>query len=90
MVRSAGEAADWLEPRPGGRRLLAEERVGFARELAVLVARSPIGQAAAWPVVETVQVDGVCREVLAPAPGLHPDLAARATQVALRSPPAWT
>ena len=36
------------------------------RELAVLVARSPFGQAAAWPVVETVQRDGHCVEVLAP------------------------
>ena len=42
----------------------------FRRELAALVARSPSGQAAAWPVVETVQVDGICREVVAPAPDL--------------------
>jgi 5-(carboxyamino)imidazole ribonucleotide synthase len=48
------------------------------------VARSPSGQAAAWPVVETVQSDGICTEVLAPAPGLDPDLAARATHAALR------
>src|SRR5699024_643776 len=42
------------------------------------------GQAAAWPVVETVQTDGICTEVLAPAPGLDPDLAAAATEGALR------
>jgi 5-(carboxyamino)imidazole ribonucleotide synthase len=83
LVSSADEAADWLAAAGGGS-LLAEQRVPFARELAALVARSPSGQASAWPVVETVQVDGVCREVLAPAPGLSPDLAARATQVALR------
>lgn len=84
VVGSAGEAADWLGRLTGGEGLLAEEKVVFERELAVLVARSPMGQAAAWPVVETVQVDGICTEVLAPAPGLDADLAARATEAALR------
>lgn len=78
-----GAVETWWEPA-GERGLLAEERVDFSRELAVLVARSPSGQAAAWPVVETIQVGGVCREVVAPAPGLDPDLAARATAAALR------
>jgi 5-(carboxyamino)imidazole ribonucleotide synthase len=64
--------------------LLAEERVAFTRELAVLVARSPMGQCAAWPVVETVQTDGICTEVVAPAPDLAPGLAAESTQAALR------
>jgi len=64
--------------------LLAEERVDFLRELAVLVARSPSGQGAVYPVVESVQEGGVCREVTAPAPGLDPDLAVEAQQVALR------
>lgn len=50
--------------------LIVEEHVAFERELAVLVARSPSGQAAVYPVVQTVQRDGICREVLAPAPGL--------------------
>lgn len=63
--------------------LLLEERVPFRRELAALVARSPSGQCAAWPVVETVQTEGICTEVIAPAPGLDPDVAARATEVAL-------
>jgi 5-(carboxyamino)imidazole ribonucleotide synthase len=53
-----------------GIELLVEEHVAFDRELAVLVARSPSGQAAVYPVVQTVQQDGICREVLAPAPGL--------------------
>ena len=48
--------------------LLAEEFVPFRRELAALVARSPSGQGAAYPVVQTVQVDGICREVIAPPP----------------------
>jgi len=66
-----------------GESLLAEEQVPFTRELAVLVARSPSGQAAVWPVVETVQVDGICREVYAPAPGLDDDQATRAQRIAL-------
>ena len=53
------------------------------RELAALVARSPFGQGAAWPVVETVQRDGICVEVIAPAPGLDAELASAAGQLAL-------
>jgi 5-(carboxyamino)imidazole ribonucleotide synthase len=63
--------------------LLAEEYVAFERELAVLVARSPSGQAAVYPVVQTVQRDGICREVLAPAPGLAEDTALAAMQLGL-------
>jgi 5-(carboxyamino)imidazole ribonucleotide synthase len=88
VVSSADELADWLGrvglPGPVEGGLLLEELVDFVRELAVLVARSPSGQAAAWPVVETVQTDGVCTEVLAPAPGLDPDLASVVTEAALR------
>jgi len=64
--------------------LLAEHGVDVVRELAVLVARSPSGQAAAWPVVETVRSENICTQVLAPAPGLDPALAALATEAALR------
>jgi 5-(carboxyamino)imidazole ribonucleotide synthase len=64
--------------------VVVEERVALRRELAALVARSPFGQGAAWPVVETVQRDGVCVEVIAPAPGLPEELGAAATQLALR------
>jgi 5-(carboxyamino)imidazole ribonucleotide synthase len=53
-----------------GLELIAEEYVRFSRELAILVARSPSGQGAAYPVVETIQKDGICREVIAPAPEL--------------------
>jgi 5-(carboxyamino)imidazole ribonucleotide synthase len=80
LVAATDEAQDWLER---GGALLAEERVPFTRELAALVARSPHGQAAVWPVVETVQVDGVCREVLAPA-NVTEQHALAAQQVALR------
>ncbi len=64
--------------------VLLEERVAMRRELSALVARSPLGQGAAWPVVETVQRDGICVTVLAPAPGLSAGLAARAEQLGLR------
>jgi 5-(carboxyamino)imidazole ribonucleotide synthase len=64
--------------------VLAEERVPMRRELAVLVARSPHGQGAAWPVVETVQRQGICVTVLAPAPGLPDQLGAQAEQLGLR------
>jgi 5-(carboxyamino)imidazole ribonucleotide synthase len=84
VVRSDSDAAGWLARLRPGEALLVEELVPFRRELAVLVARSAMGQAAAWPVVQTVQVDGICTEVLAPAPGLDADLSARATAAALR------
>jgi phosphoribosylaminoimidazole carboxylase PurK protein len=64
--------------------LLVEERVTMVRELAAQVARSPFGQVAVWPVVETVQRDGVCNEVLAPAPGLSEELATAAQELAVR------
>ncbi|HWM35368.1 MAG TPA: 5-(carboxyamino)imidazole ribonucleotide synthase [Pseudolysinimonas sp.] len=64
VVRDPAGADDWLAEGP----LLVEELVGFRRELAQLVARSPSGEVVAWPLVETVQRDGVCAEVTAPAP----------------------
>ncbi|MGW5239976.1 5-(carboxyamino)imidazole ribonucleotide synthase [Monashia sp. NPDC004114] len=88
IAGSADDLADWLarvgEPGPVEGGLLLEEKVDFLREIAVLIARSPSGQAAAWAVVETVQTDGICTEVLAPAPGLDPHLASRATEAGLR------
>jgi 5-(carboxyamino)imidazole ribonucleotide synthase len=66
-----------------GTPLIVEERVKLKRELAALVARSPFGQVAAYPVVETVQQDGICVEVLAPAPGLDEALAIDVQQLAI-------
>ena len=80
VCESAAEVEDVLAL---GIRLMAEEFVPFRRELAALVARSPSGQGAAYPVVETVQVDGICREVIAPAPGLSKDVAVEAEAMAL-------
>ena len=64
--------------------VLVEERVEMRRELSALVARSPFGQGAAWPVVETVQRDGICVEVIAPAPKLNSELGGAAEALALR------
>lgn len=93
-----GEAAKWFKALADGAGvggggslggaqvscLLVEQAVNFSRELAALVARNPSGQVEAWPVVETVQVEGMCDTVLAPAPGLKPATAALAQQVAKR------
>ncbi|ORA15128.1 5-(carboxyamino)imidazole ribonucleotide synthase [Mycobacterium arosiense ATCC BAA-1401 = DSM 45069] len=64
--------------------VMAEEQVNLRRELSALVARSPFGQGAAWPVVETVQRDGICVQVIAPAPELSGERAAAAQELALR------
>ncbi len=69
--------------RRGGVEILAEEKVEFRRELSALVARSPSGQVAAYPVVESVQKDGVCWEVTAPAPDLDDGLALEAQHIAM-------
>jgi 5-(carboxyamino)imidazole ribonucleotide synthase len=81
LVSSPGEAAGVLA---SGIELIAEEQVPIARELAADVARSEYGQAAAWPVVETVQRDGICVEVIAPAPALPDGLDEDAQALALR------
>jgi 5-(carboxyamino)imidazole ribonucleotide synthase len=67
-----------------GVEVLAEELVDFRRELSALVARAPSGQAAAYPVVTSTQLDGICHEVIAPAPDLAPALAGQAQEIALR------
>ncbi|WP_225845238.1 5-(carboxyamino)imidazole ribonucleotide synthase [Streptomyces sp. HPF1205] len=79
----ARSAADAEEPFRAGVPVLAEEKVDFVRELAANVVRSPHGQAVAYPVVESLQVDGVCDTVVAPAPGLSDQLSAQAQGLAL-------
>ncbi|RPK58057.1 N5-carboxyaminoimidazole ribonucleotide synthase [Streptomyces sp. ADI95-17] len=81
VVRSEADAAD---PFRAGVAVLAEEKVDFVRELAANIVRSPHGQAVAYPVVESIQVDGVCDTVIAPAPELDEGLAGEAQQLALR------
>ena len=61
--------------------LIAEERVAIDKEIAILVARRPSGEIMTYPVVETVQMGGICREIVAPAP-VGSDLAAEAERLA--------
>ncbi|WP_349904912.1 5-(carboxyamino)imidazole ribonucleotide synthase [Parafrigoribacterium humi] len=79
VVTSAEDAADWFT----GDALLVEQLVEFRRELAQSVARRPSGQIAAWTVVESVQRDGVCAEVVAPAPDSTGRLADEAREIAV-------
>src|SRR3954471_7575765 len=61
-----------------------EQRVPLVHELALQVARRPSGERVAWPLVETVQQDGICVEVVAPAPRISPALADQAKSIAMR------
>jgi len=81
MVSSPVEAEAVMADVPS---LIVEERVALRREVAALVARSPFGQVATYPIVETVQRDGICVEVIAPAPGLSADMALAAEELAIR------
>lgn len=85
VVDDADEARGIMAETPlvPGARWLAEERVAFTRELAAQVARSPHGQAVAYPVVRTVQVDGMCSEVVSPCPDLDDEQALQAQRIAL-------
>lgn len=85
VVRSSADAADWLTAEglaSVGGHLLAEEKVDFTRELAQLSARTPSGRFQAWPLVQTTQQDGVCAEVLAPAPGASEAVLKEAAEIA--------
>jgi 5-(carboxyamino)imidazole ribonucleotide synthase len=79
VVESASEAEDVVGGLTG--QLLVEPWLPIEREVAVIVARRPSGELATYPVVETVQVDGICHEVVAPAP-ISPEMAVRADRVA--------
>jgi 5-(carboxyamino)imidazole ribonucleotide synthase len=85
VVSSSSEVADWLDAASllslGGE-LLAEEKVQFTRELAQLCARNPSGEFRAWPVVETRQKNGVCSEVLAPAPNVSKEILEESMKIA--------
>ncbi|WP_405373170.1 MULTISPECIES: 5-(carboxyamino)imidazole ribonucleotide synthase [unclassified Microbacterium] len=82
VVSSSSEAAEWLDGLAAGDALLVEELVDFARELAQQVARRPSGEVVVYPVVETVQRDGVCAEAIAPAPHAAGRLADVAADIA--------
>ena len=80
----AAAASALASGEANGTSWLVEEHIAFVRELSAQVARSPQGQAVAYPVVQTKQIDGICAEVIAPAPGLSDDHAIRAQELALR------
>ena len=85
VVDGPGDCATAFSVAEGtGVQILAEEKVDFRFEISALVARSPSGQVAAYPVVESVQRDGICWEVTAPAPDLEPELAVEAQRIAMR------
>ncbi|MBD2465810.1 5-(carboxyamino)imidazole ribonucleotide synthase [Oscillatoria sp. FACHB-1407] len=62
IIRNEGELHAKLQQLQG-RSLLVEEFVPFEKELAIMVARSQTGEIVTYPVVETQQVDQVCRRV---------------------------
>ncbi len=83
VVAAAPDVADWIDAAAvGGPPLLVEEKVPFSRELAVLVVRNPSGESVTYDVVESIQRDGVCSEVIAPAPNLAPEIREQARQIA--------
>ena len=73
-----------MNPLAPGARWLLEEKVDFTAELSAQVARSASGQAVAYPVVRTVQTNGICTEVVCPAPGLSAEMAVTAQDLALQ------
>ena len=81
-VWMVGSATDAEAAFASHRQLIVEEKVDFVRELSALVARSPSGESRSYPVVESRQVNGVCKEVIAPAPGLDSSLEASAQDIA--------
>lgn len=85
VVASVEEAREAFETAErAGVQILTEELIEFRRELSALIARSPSEQVAVWPIVQTTQRDGICHEVIAPAPDLDADLRDQAQQIAMR------
>lgn len=82
VITSAVEISDWLGDLSDGQSILLEEFVEFRRELSQMIARRPSGQTALWPVVESIQTDGVCSEVIAPAPHSQGKIADMAGDIA--------
>ena len=80
---SAAEAGKPFAGITDGVQIMGEEFVDFARELSALVVRSPSGQAAAYPISESVQLNGICVETITPAPDLADEQAIAAQQLAL-------
>ena len=64
-------------------KLLIEELIDFDYEIAVMVARSPHGQATSWAPTQTIQEDGICTMTISPAPHLSVALSEKAQKLAL-------
>jgi 5-(carboxyamino)imidazole ribonucleotide synthase len=79
-INSQDELAEVLKTQP---RLLIEELISFDCEIAVIVARSPHGQATSWAPTETVQEDGICTLTISPAQSVSVELAEEAQKLAL-------
>ncbi|WP_300342244.1 5-(carboxyamino)imidazole ribonucleotide synthase [Nesterenkonia sp.] len=80
---SGQEVSSWLRrAEQAGTGLLAEQRMPYTRELSAQVARRPSGDVAAYPVVEPTQTNGVCDEVIAPAPHTSQEHLAEAERIA--------
>ena len=79
-INSQDELTEVLKTTP---RLLIEELISFDSEIAVMVARSPHGQATSWAPTETVQEDGICTRTISPAQSISPELAEMAQKLAL-------
>ncbi len=85
VIKSAEQAAEVLAiPLAAGAQWLAEEHIDFTQEIAAQVARSPHGQAVAYPIARTTQINGICAEVVVPCPGLSAERAVQAQEIALR------
>ena len=85
VVTSSEQVSDWLAGpmlTSLGGSLLVEQKVSFKRELAQLSARNPAGDFVSWPVVETRQKNGVCSEVLSPAPNISSEMSTEAVKIA--------
>ena len=64
-------------------KLLIEDLVDFDYEIAVMVARSPHGQAATWAPTQTIQKNGICTMTISPAPHISLDVSEKAQKLAL-------
>ena len=79
-INSAAELQEILKQTSP---LLIEELVDFDIEIAVMVARSPHGQATSWAPVETVQENGICILTITPAQRISQSVAEEAQKIAL-------
>lgn len=77
VISGSHDVVDWLESGS----VLLEQKVAFRREIAQLVARRPSGGMRVFPLVQTVQENGVCAEAVAPAPGADESRVAEAARI---------